>query len=67
MNVQQNYLSDIATAIREKEGSFDEIPAKTFAQRIRNLSSGASSSYYLPFDPKQVYADTRPKDWLKMR
>lgn len=38
MSTQENYLKDIADAIREKEGSGDPIPANTFAERILALN-----------------------------
>ena len=36
----QDYLTDIANAIRTKEGTTDSINAQSFSNRILNLSSG---------------------------
>lgn len=47
MATYQDYLSEIAQAIRAVEGSTDPIPAKTFAARIRALSGGGGGEYLL--------------------
>lgn len=39
-----SFLTEIADAIREKEGSTDEIPASEFAERIAALSGGGVGS-----------------------
>lgn len=39
ISLQEEYLTGIANAIREKEGSSAVIPANTFETRIRNLST----------------------------
>lgn len=38
-----NFLTDVAEAIREKEGTTETIPASEFDTRISNLSGGGSS------------------------
>ncbi len=40
MSVQEKYLADIASAIREKDGTDRAIPANTFAERIRAIKAG---------------------------
>ena len=44
MSIQETYLLEIANAIRFAEGSGGVIPAKSFAARIRALSSGSGGS-----------------------
>ena len=44
MSTQGDYLTEIADAIRAKEGSSDPIPANTFAQRISKITTGYDTS-----------------------
>ena len=49
MSVQEDYLADIADAIREKEGSTDPIPAAEFAERVRGIETLNSFPYLRPY------------------
>ena len=40
-----HYLSDVANAIREKEGSTDPINAQDFSERIRSISAGSDPGF----------------------
>ena len=40
-----HYLSDVANAIREKEGSTDPINAQDFSERIRSISVGSDPGF----------------------
>lgn len=40
-----HYLTDVADAIREKEGSTDPINAQDFSQRIRDLQTGSEAGF----------------------
>lgn len=64
MSVQEEYLRDIAGAIRERDGTAEPIRADTFAERIRGLPSGGYEG--TPPDPERVYKDTRPADWVML-
>lgn len=44
MSTQGDYLTEIADAIRAKEGSSDPIPANTFAERIAQITTGYDTS-----------------------
>lgn len=44
MSTQGDYLTEIADAIRAKEGSSDPIPANTFAQRVSKITTGHDTS-----------------------
>lgn len=56
-------FTDIADAIREKDGSEELIAPADFADRIRQIKGGGDDG---PLDPFDVYAETRPTDWLPM-
>lgn len=58
-------FTDIANAIREKDGTTEAIVASTFPARIRAIPAGGGSSSNPP-DPVEVYNSTRPADWLPM-
>jgi hypothetical protein len=40
-----HYLSDIANAIREKEGSTDPINAQDFSEKIKSMSGGSNDGF----------------------
>lgn len=54
-------FQNIASAIREKDGSTEGIAASAFPERIRALPAQGTA-----LTPEEVYAATRPKDWLAM-
>lgn len=64
MSLQQLF-TDIADAIREKDGTTETIQASTFPARISAIPSGGSTPS-TPLDPQEVYNTTRPADWLPM-
>lgn len=53
-------FDSITDAIHYRDGKTDGISAKDFPDRIRNIPDRG------PLDPKQIYRDTRPVDWMKM-
>ena len=57
-------FTDIAGAIREKDGTTGAIVASTFPARIRAIPTGGSPGE--PLDPVEVYNSTRPADWITM-
>lgn len=63
MSALKPLFSDIASAIREKDGTGDPIPAERFPERIRAIPAGGGTG---PLDPEKVYKETRPADWLPM-
>ena len=58
-------FTDIANAIREKDGTTEAIVANSFPARIRALPASGGTSSVAP-DPVEVYNSTRPVDWLPM-
>lgn len=59
-------FTDIADAIREKDGTTAEIAANAFPARIRGIPAGGGAASVEPLDPVEVYHSTRPDDWLPM-
>ena len=57
-------FSGIATAIREKDGTGEPIPAAAFPERIRAIPARESSPE--PLSPDAVYRAVRPDDWLEL-
>ena len=45
MSTYQDYLADIADAIREKDGTSSPILASDFAERIRAIPSGGGGAF----------------------
>lgn len=67
MSTQQEKLTAIADAIREKDGSAEAISANDFADRIKAIKVvNPYKIHEQPLDPMDVYKETRPSDWLKM-
>lgn len=62
-----HYLSDVADAIREKEGSSDPINAQDFSERIRSMSVGSNPGFadYYYFENAPISIDERTEyAWL---
>ena len=48
------FLTDVATAIREKKGTEEQIPAANFDTEIANIPSGIDTSSNNPITPEDV-------------
>ncbi len=66
--VENSSLQAIANAIRKKTGGTDTYKPGQMAAAIEAIEMGGSGGGTVaePLDPKQVYAERRPKDWLPM-
>lgn len=61
-------FTDIADAIRSKDGTTDAIVATDFPAKIAAIPSGSGGGGIVTesLDPVEVYNSTRPSDWLPM-
>lgn len=48
MSIQENYLKEIADAIREKDGTTGSILAKEFPEKIRAIETGGGDNFAVP-------------------